>query len=54
MERIIDLDLAAAEVIVRQPGWQAVGLVPGSVTWVQICPPAAEQNNNEFGLTSAP
>jgi hypothetical protein len=33
MERIVDLDEAAAEVADRAPGWRAVGLTVGRLTW---------------------
>lgn len=33
MDRIVDLDLAAAEIALRKPGWQARGLIVGPVTW---------------------
>ncbi|MEU4298596.1 hypothetical protein AB0F92_29055 [Kitasatospora aureofaciens] len=33
MERVIDLDEAAAEVTDRAPGWRAAGLTVGRVTW---------------------
>ncbi|WP_327088365.1 hypothetical protein OIE66_39605 [Nonomuraea sp. NBC_01738] len=33
MERIVDLDLAAAQIAVRLPDWEARGLLVGSVTW---------------------
>ena len=33
MERIVDLDLAAAEIERRRPSWLANGLQPGPTTW---------------------
>jgi hypothetical protein len=33
MDRIIDLDAAAAEIDRRRPSWQATGLQPGPTTW---------------------
>lgn len=33
MDRTIDLDLAAAEIARRQPGWTSRGLLVGPVTW---------------------
>ncbi|QIS07502.1 hypothetical protein F5X71_17910 [Nocardia brasiliensis] len=33
MDRLIDLDLAAAEILSRLPAWTASGLVPGPLTW---------------------
>lgn len=33
LEHIVDLDQAAAEITRRQPGWQAIGLAVGPVTW---------------------
>ncbi|MEU3226691.1 hypothetical protein ABZ695_26520 [Streptomyces sp. NPDC006976] len=33
MERIIDLDRAAAKITERRHGWETVGLTVGSVTW---------------------
>lgn len=33
MERIVDLDLAAAEITARRPVWAAAGLDAGPVTW---------------------
>ncbi|RPK67158.1 hypothetical protein EES42_23050 [Streptomyces sp. ADI95-17] len=33
MERIIDLDQAAAKITERRHGWETVGLTVGSVTW---------------------
>ncbi|MFE2038485.1 hypothetical protein ACFXBB_35750 [Streptomyces scopuliridis] len=33
MDRIIDLDQAAAEITARLPAWTASGLGPGPVTW---------------------
>ncbi|MEV8391797.1 MULTISPECIES: hypothetical protein [unclassified Streptomyces] len=33
MDRIIDLDPAAAEITARLPFWTASGLIPGPITW---------------------
>jgi hypothetical protein len=33
MDRIIDLDRAAAEIVGRRAGWEADGLLVGPVTW---------------------
>ena len=33
MERIVDLDLAAAEITTRRPVWAAAGLDVGPLTW---------------------
>ncbi|MFF2956260.1 hypothetical protein ACFVVU_33520 [Kitasatospora sp. NPDC057965] len=33
MERVVDLDQAAAEVAARAPRWEAAGLLVGRVTW---------------------
>jgi hypothetical protein len=33
MDRIIDLDAAAAEIEQRRPGWLATELHPGPTTW---------------------
>lgn len=33
MERIVDLDQAAAEITTRQPRWRRIGLAVGALTW---------------------
>lgn len=33
MDRVVDLDQAAAEITSRLPAWTAAGLVPGPITW---------------------
>ncbi|GAA1397585.1 hypothetical protein GCM10009639_35190 [Kitasatospora putterlickiae] len=39
MERLVDLDEAAAEVSARTPEWQAAGLVVGRVAWREAAAP---------------
>ncbi|MFJ9775934.1 hypothetical protein ACIRVF_32635 [Kitasatospora sp. NPDC101157] len=39
MDRIVDLDGAAAEVAARAPGWRAAGLVVGELTWRDAAAP---------------
>jgi len=33
MDRVLDLDLAAAQIIRRRPAWASLGLTVGPVTW---------------------
>ncbi|WP_380286468.1 hypothetical protein [Kitasatospora purpeofusca] len=54
MERVIDLDQAAAEIAERRLGWEHTGLVVGSVTWRDEAAPWPQALEADRGRVTAP
>ncbi|MDQ0946742.1 hypothetical protein QFZ24_000665 [Streptomyces phaeochromogenes] len=54
MERVVDLDEAAAAVADRQPAWQAAGLVAKPVTWRDEAAPWPQQLTAERSQVNDP
>ncbi|MEV8100458.1 hypothetical protein [Kitasatospora sp. NPDC085879] len=54
MERVIDLDEAAAEVADRAPGWRAAGLTVGQVTWRDHSVPWTQRFETDRSLVNDP
>jgi hypothetical protein len=54
MERVVDLDEAAAAVADRRPAWQAAGLVAEPVTWRDEAAPWPQQLKAERSQVNDP
>lgn len=54
MERVIDLDEAAAEIADRAPGWRARGLTVGRVTWRDETAPWPQLLETDRSLVNDP
>ncbi|MFH8387303.1 hypothetical protein ACH4E7_41425 [Kitasatospora sp. NPDC018058] len=54
MERIVDLDEAAAEVAGRTPGWRTTGLTVGPVTWRDEAAPWPQRLETDRSLVNDP
>ena len=54
MERVVDLDEAAAAVAARRPAWQAAGLVTEPVTWRDGAAPWPQQLKTERSQVNDP
>ncbi|MEW2625642.1 hypothetical protein [Streptomyces sp. NPDC048106] len=54
MERVIDLDQAAAEIAERRLGWERICLVIESVTWRDAAAPWPQALETDRGCVTAP
>lgn len=54
MERVIDLDQAAAEIAERRLGWERIGLVVESVTWRDEAAQWPQALETDRGRVTAP
>lgn len=54
MDRVVDLDQAAAEITARLPAWTTSGLLPGPITWRDGAAPWPQPLETDRALVADP